>query len=331
MTRTKRRVWQGGMVAGGIFLLLLPLLIQNSYVLCLIDQVLIFSVCVIGLNYITGLTGQNNLGMGAIFGLGAYTTALLSVDCGISPFLCLPFVILMGLLIGYALGRPSLRVKGIFLALTTLSFGEIIRILETNLQFTHASIGVRGIPSYRIFGFEFNTYGRFYYLALLALLLVGVLSTRIIHSRWGREFIAIRENEDSMASNGINVARVKITAFTLCAVIGCIAGAMYAHMINYIHPTDFKADLSIKFLMMLMLGGIGSIPGIIVGCSVVTLLPELLRVLDDYYMLIFSVILLLFAVLKPFGLVSIWRDIQGKIIRRGARFEATRKETENDP
>lgn len=102
-------------------------------------------------------------------------------------------------------------------------------------------------------------------------------------------------------------------------------------MINYIHPTDFKADLSIKFLMMLMLGGIGSIPGIIVGCSVVTLLPELLRVLDDYYMLIFSVILLLFAVLKPFGLVSIWRDIQGKIIRRGARFEATRKETENDP
>lgn len=106
---------------------------------------------------------------------------------------------------------------------------------------------------------------------------------------------------------------------------------MYAHMINYIHPTDFKADLSIKFLMMLMLGGIGSIPGIIVGCSVVTLLPELLRVLDDYYMLIFSVILLLFAVLKPFGLVSIWRDIQGKIIRRGARFEATRKETENDP
>lgn len=302
------------MIVPAAALLSLPMFIKSNYILILIDQSLINIICVLGLNYITGLTGQNNLGMGAIFGLGAYTSALISVKCNINPFLCIPAVILMGLLIGQGLGRPSLRVKGIFLALTTISFGEIVRLLLTNMQdLTYGTLGVSRIPPYSIGGLRFSTPDRFYYLALIFTVVSIILCNRIVNSRWGRELKAIRDNDESVEACGINVARVKVIAFTLCSVFGCIAGALYAHLICYIHPTDFRTDLSIKFLMMLMLGGIGSVPGIIMGSIIVTILPELLRFMENYYMLIFSTILLVFAIFRPYGLISIVHDVKKKL------------------
>ena len=286
-------------------LLMVPLAVHSTYIMLLLDQVLIYIVCVLGLNYITGLTGQNNLGMGAIFGLGAYTSALLTVRLQVSAFVGLLGAIAMGFVIGQVLGRPSLRVKGIYLALTTISFGEIVRLLLTNMQgLTYGTLGVSNIPAYNFFGIVLDTEHKLYYLFLAVVILSIIICNRIVHSRWGREFRAIRDNDESIPSLGINITRVKIIAFTLCAVFGCIAGALYAHLIRYIHPTDFKMDLSIKFLMMLMLGGIGSVPGIILGAFIVTILPEALRFMSDYYMLVFSLILLLFAVFRPYGLIS---------------------------
>lgn len=312
MKETGKR-WIAVAVAA-VLLLLLPLAVKTNYVLILIDQSLINVICVLGLNYITGLTGQTNLGMGAIFGLGAYTSALLSVRCGLNPFLCLPAVILMGLIIGQSLGRPSLRVNGIFLALTTISFGEIIRLLLTNMQgLTYGTLGVSRIPSYSIAGISFSTPRSFYYLALIFTVVSIILCNRIVNSRWGRELKAIRDNDESVEACGINMARVKVIAFTLCSVFGCIAGALYAHLICYIHPTDFDSDLSIRFLMMLMLGGIGSVPGIILGAVIVTVLPEMLRFMEDYYMLVFSAILLIFAIFRPYGLISIVYGIKKKL------------------
>lgn len=184
MKETGKR-WIAVAVAA-VLLLLLPLAVKTNYVLILIDQSLINVICVLGLNYITGLTGQTNLGMGAIFGLGAYTSALLSVRCGLNPFLCLPAVILMGLIIGQSLGRPSLRVNGIFLALTTISFGEIIRLLLTNMQgLTYGTLGVSRIPSYSIAGISFSTPRSFYYLALIFTVVSIILCNRIVNSRWG--------------------------------------------------------------------------------------------------------------------------------------------------
>lgn len=292
----------------------LPFILTGSYEMILIDEVLIFVICVLGLNYITGLTGQNNLGMGAIFGLGAYTSGLASVRLGLNPFLCIFLAILMGIIIGQVLGRPSLRVKGIFLALTTISFGEITRLLLTNMEgLTYGTLGLRNIPDYNIFGFKFDTPAKFYYLALVMTAISIIICYRIVNSRWGREFRAIRDNESSMESCGINISRVKIIAFTLCSIFGSIAGALYAHLIGYIHPTDFKGDLSIKFLMILMLGGIGSVPGIVLGALIVTILPEWLRFMDNYYMLIFGVILLIFAIIRPYGLISIVNDVRAYI------------------
>lgn len=309
---------KAGTVALVLALLTVPYLFSSNYIMILIDQSLINIICVLGLNFITGLTGQMNLGMGAIFGLGAYTSALVSVKFRWNPFLCIPLVIAMGLLIGQSLGRPSLRVKGIFLSLTTISFGEIVRLLLTNMQdVTYGTLGVSQIPAYRIGAISFSSTSSFYYLALGATILSIILCYRIVNSRWGREMKAIRDNDESVEACGVNIARIKVIAFTLCSVFGCIAGALYAHLIRYIHPTDFRMDLSIKFLMMLMLGGIGSVPGIIIGSVIVTILPEALRFMEDYYMLIFSIILLIFAIFRPYGLISIISSIGKRLMRRG--------------
>ena len=292
-----------------VIVLAIPAIFRSSYAMMLIDQVLINVVCVLGLNYITGLTGQNNLGMGAIFGLGAYTSALLSTKLNVSPFVGLIGAMLMGVVIGQVLGWPSLRVKGIYLALTTISFGEIVRLLLTNLQsLTGGTLGVSNIPAYNIFGYVMDTEHKLYYFYLAIMIISILICYRIVNSRWGREFRAIRDNDESIPSCGINMTKVKITAFTLCSVFGCIAGAMYAHLIRYVHPTDFRTDLSIKFLMMLMLGGIGSVPGIIIGALIVTVLPEMLRFMSDYYMLAFSLILLVFAVFRPYGIISFFTE-----------------------
>ena len=213
-------------------LLMVPLAVHSTYIMLLLDQVLIYIVCVLGLNYITGLTGQNNLGMGAIFGLGAYTSALLTVRLQVSAFVGLLGAIAMGFVIGQVLGRPSLRVKGIYLAFTTISFGEIVRLLLTNMQgLTYGTLGVSNIPAYNFFGIVLDTEHKLYYLFLAVVILSIIICNRIVHSRWGREFRAIRDNDESIPSLGINITRVKIIAFTLCAVFGCIAGALYAHLI----------------------------------------------------------------------------------------------------
>lgn len=287
---------------------LLPLFITNSYSQSLFIQVLINIVVVVGLNFITGLTGQMNLGTAGIFALGAYTSAILNSKLSINPWLGIVAAIVMGLLIGLGLGYPSLRVKGVYLSLTTIGFSEIVRILITN--FTDLTGGVQGIPNleyYSIFGYEFNTNLRVYFLYLVLTVLLVFIAYRIVNSKWGRAFKSIKDNPEASESLGINISRLKIQAFTLAAVYGCIAGALYAHYMSYINPVGFTLDFSINYVVMLVIGGIGSVPGNIIGAFLITMGPEWLRFMQDYYWLIFSIITLLFAVFLPDGIVSLFR------------------------
>lgn len=303
-----------------IGLLFLPIVIKNTYYCMLLDQTLINIIIVFGLNFITGLTGQMNLGMAGIFALGAYTSALLTTQCHLSPWLSLIAAIAMGCLIGVVLGWPSLRVKGIYLALTTIGFGEIVRLLLTNMAgITGGTQGVLNIPAYQIFQLGINNERIFYYFLLVITSVMFWIALKIVHSKWGRVFKAIRDNDQAVESCGINIASVKIKAFILCTIYGCVGGALYAHLMGYLNPADFTVDFSVKYLMMLMLGGIGSIPGNIIGAGVVTLLPEILRFLKDFYWLIFSVILFVICIILPNGLVSIFGarlPFNGKNIRR---------------
>lgn len=299
-----------------IIAFLLPVLISNSYAQSLFVQVVINIVVVIGLNFITGLTGEMNLGTAGIFALGAYASALLNTKLGWDPWLCLLGAIVMGFLVGMGLGYPSLRVKGVYLALTTIGFAEIVRLMITNQpDLTGGVQGVLNIQKYSLFGFKFDTSQSIYYLYLCLTLLLIWVAQRIVNSKWGRALKSIRDNPEASEALGINVSSLKVQAFTLASVYTCIGGAFYAHFMEYINPTPFTMDFSINYVVMLIIGGIGSVPGCICGSILVTLVPEVLRFLQNYYWLVFSIITLAFVVFLPYGIVSLFRKKRGGVDR----------------
>lgn len=304
-------------VALVVALYLVPTFVANTYYRMLFDQTLINIMAVVGLNFITGLTGQVNLGMAGIVAAGAYTSALLTTQLAVSPWVALVLAAVVGVVIGVVLGWPSLRIKGIYLALTTIGFGEIVRLLLTNVaDVTGGTQGVLNIPPYLLFGIPIDNEGAFYYFLLTLVIGMVLLAQRVIDSKWGRVFKAIRDNDQAAETCGINVAEIKITAFILSTVYASVAGALYAHLMGYINPADFNFDLSVKYLMMLMLGGIGSVPGSILGGIVITMLPEYLRFLKEYYWLIFSSVILILVITLPHGLVSVFQH--PLFARRGA-------------
>lgn len=287
---------------------ILPLFISNNYHLNLMIQVLINIIIVVGLNFITGLTGQMNLGTAGIFSMGAYTSSLLATKMGLNPWLCLLAAIVMGLVIGVGLGYPSLRVSGVYLALTTIGFSEIVRILMTNLtDLTGGALGVTGIPSFSVFGYQLRSNKDFYYMYLVIAVILIFTAYRIVNSKWGRSFLAVKDNPDAVEAGGVNIANVKILAFTLAAVYSTIAGSLYSHYIGFINPSAYNVEFSINYVVMLVIGGIGSVPGNVLGAIVVTLVPEFLRFMEGYYWLVFSIITLLFVIFLPNGIVSIGR------------------------
>ncbi len=287
---------------------ILPMFISNNYHLNLMIQVLINIIIVVGLNFITGLTGQMNLGTAGIFSMGAYTSSLLATRLGINPWICLIAAVGMGFLIGMGLGYPSLRVSGVYLALTTIGFSEIVRILMTNLTgLTGGALGVAGIPPFSILGHKFQTNKEIYYLYLVIAVILIFNAYRIVNSKWGRAFLAVKDNPDAVEAGGINIASIKILAFTLAAVYATVAGSLYAHYVGFINPSAYNLEYSINYVVMLVIGGIGSVPGNVLGAILVTLVPECLRFMENYYWLVFSIITLMFVIFMPNGIVSLFK------------------------
>lgn len=299
----------------------LPFFTTNTYYIMLFDQILVNIIVVLGFNFITGLTGQMNLGTAGTVAIGAYITGLLTVRCNISPWIALLLAIPAGYLIGKGLGYPSLRLKGFYLALTTIGFTVIVQLMVTNLSdLTGGTQGVQRIPGFNLFGISISTNESFYYFLLVCVIIAVLISIKIIYSKWGRAFKAIRDNIDAVEACGIDVADIKIKAFTLASIYGCIGGALFANLSGYINPGTFGIDMSFNFLIMLMVGGIGSIGGSILGAIIVTMLPESLRFLQDYYWLIFSIIVLIFVIFQPNGLVElfnkIYKAVKSKLLKK---------------
>lgn len=295
-------------VAAIVLAAVLPVFISNNYHLNLMIQVLINIIIVVGLNFITGLTGQMNLGTAGIFSMGAYTSSLLGTRLGINPWICLIAAVGMGILIGMGLGYPSLRVSGVYLALTTIGFSEIIRILMTNLTgLTGGALGVTGIPPFSILGHKFQTNKEIYYLYLVIAVILIFNAYRIVNSKWGRAFLAVKDNPDAVETGGVSIASIKILAFTLAAVYAAVAGSLYSHYVGFINPSAYNLEYSINYVVMLVIGGIGSVPGNVLGAILVTLVPEFLRFMENYYWLVFSIITLLFVIFLPNGMVSLFK------------------------
>ena len=299
--------------------------------------VVIYMIVAIGLNVVIGLAGLLDLGYIGFYALGAYSVAIFGspsspvtqkiaerFDLGEGwavPFAaCIPIALGIALAAGVTLGAPTLRLRGDYLAIVTMGFGEIIRILSRNVgSVTNGSAGIIGVPSppepsenY----FSSIESAHWYWLALVVLILLIFLTRRLENSRVGRGWLAIREDEDAAAVMGVNAFKFKLWAFAIGASLGAIAGLLFASKQAYVEPTGFALNLSFLFVAMVVIGGSGNMVGAMLGAFLITYLPERFREFQDWRPFAFGVAMVMVMVLRPQGLVP---------SRRRAREFADRK------
>lgn len=278
--------------------------VSNDYYFTLLNFIGIYTILVVGLNLLMGYGGQISLGHAAFFGLGAYSSGILTAQYGANPWLALLAGLVVSGAAAYLIGVPALKLRGYYLAMATLGFGIIVYIFFNEAQgLTCGPSGLCSIPSLSLGGLELNTPQRLY---LLIWLLVGVallLSANLVDSRTGRALRALHDSESAAQSLGVNTARVKLLVFIWSALYASVAGSLYAHTLNFIAPSSFGFMFSIKLVTMVILGGMASIWGSLLGAGVLTVLPELLTVFEDYEMVIFGAILMVVMIFLPRGLV----------------------------
>lgn len=289
-------------------LLPLPFLIQSDYLLRLVNIGIIYAILAVSLNFVLGYAGQISLGHAGFFGIGAYTAAILTQ--GASGALFWPAFLASGLTAGIAgvvIGVPALRLKGHYLAFGTLGFGEIVRIVLFNWrEVTRGTDGIAGIPSPELFGFVFDTDQKYYYLVLAALGLALAAAYRTQHSKYGREFAAIRDAEMGAGTSGVNVTRMKILAFVVSAVLAGFAGSLYSHLVGFISPDTFTFEVTAQVLSMVLIGGMGTTFGPVLGAAFITALPEMLRVSKEYYQVIYGAGVAFAVVFLPQGILGVF-------------------------
>ncbi len=291
-----------------LILLVLPFVITDNYIRRLIIMVGVYSILALGLNLVTGYTGQLSIGHAAFYGIGAYTSAILSTQLHLSFWLALPAAGIIAAVCGFLVGMPSLRLRGDYLAIVTIAFGEVIRLIFLNWSgLTNGPMGIPGIPKPHIFGFVLRDNITFYYLMLVLLALTIFVVYRIVNSRLGQALVAIRDDEVAARAMGINITEMKVLVFVIGAFFAGIAGCYYAHFQTFINPDDFTYMVSITILCMVILGGIGSIPGSILGAAILTLAPELLRNADQYRMVLFGLTMILLMLFRPQGFLGLAR------------------------
>ncbi len=288
--------------------------LDNPYVIHLGALAAIFAIMALGLNITLGFCGLLDVGFAVYFAAGAYTSSQLAVHFGTSFWIGLPLGGLVAAFFGFMVAWPALRVHDHYLALVTLGYGLIINLLQRNLTFlTNGTDGVINIPPPAIgswdfiqpitaLGFSFPFQMNFYYLALVGAGVTIFFSARLRDSNLGRQWEAIREEEMAAKCFGINVSRLKIIAFSTGAFFGGIGGAIFAHMIGFVHPDNFVLITSITILAMVIIGGMGNIFGVVVGAVALILIPERLREFEDLRMLLFGACLVLIMIYRPQGL-----------------------------
>jgi branched-chain amino acid transport system permease protein len=293
-----------------LFLVILPLLL-GTYLSEVINNVGIYVLMGLGLNIVVGFAGLLDLGYVAFFAIGAYTmAALTSVGqlgiAGISFWVALPFCILAAVLAGIVLGIPVLRMRGDYLAIVTLGFGEIIRILALSDLLKPVIGGAQGIlqiPKPQFIGTELIQPGQLYYVVLAGCLLAAFVSYRLSEARIGRQWMAIREDEDVAEAMGINLVNTKLLAFGIGAAFAGMSGAIFASKLTSIFPHSFNLLISINVLSLIIVGGMGSLPGVVAGSLVLVGLPELLREFAEYRNLMYGALLILMMLARPEGFI----------------------------
>jgi branched-chain amino acid transport system permease protein len=294
-----------------IGLLLFPWLAERipfvAHYMDLMVFVGIYSIVTMALCLLMGYAGQISLGHASFFGLGAYMSGVITTRYGVNPWLCLLMGMAISAIIGLIIGAPSLKLRGHYLAMATLAFCIIITIVfNQNVAWTGGPDGLAFIPGLSVMGHPLDSIAKYYYLVWSFVLMTLLLSLNIIRSRVGRALRSIHGSELAAGAMGVNVAKYKIWVFVFSAVLASIAGSLYAHYLNFINPASFDLFVSIKLLIMIILGGMHSLWGAIVGAALITFLGyEWLHYFEDAEVMIYGIIILAIIIFLPGGLVSI--------------------------
>jgi branched-chain amino acid transport system permease protein len=319
LPKTKQRLLTVVLIAGiaALPMVQIPLLDtpQTDFPSLLFDKIGLYVLMGIGLNVVVGKAGLLDLGYVAFFAIGGYTMAQMGTLLHWSFWLILPLGVIIAMSAGAILGLPTLRLRGDYLAIVTLGFGEIIRITAVNVDWLGANRGVSNIPWPSAIGplnFQDILNPKPFYWVLLALIILVIwLLKRIDRSRVGRAWEAIREDEDAAELMGVQTLKFKLWAFSIGAGIGGMGGVLFASKVGFISPDNFPLTLSVMFVAIVVLGGSGNIPGVILGALAISYIPERLRGFSEYRVMIFGAALVLMMNLRPEGLLP--RRVRGKV------------------
>jgi len=321
-----------------VIIAVIPFFITNEYYIGVLVFTALNCLACVGLSLLMGYAGQISLGHAAFIGIGAYTSGYLTVNAGLSPWLAMAAGIILVVFISLIVGLPALRLKGHYLAMATLGFASIIHIAEVAaIGITGGPAGMSGIPYLNLFGIELDADIRFFYFSWSMVVIGLFLALNLIHSRMGRGMRAIHGSEDAAKSLGVNTSFYKIQIFMLSAVYASVSGSLYAYYVNYIDPGPFGVMHSVLLVTMVAVGGMHNIWGALAGAVLLSLLPEFLSFLTEYFqfigieynqdynMIIYGGILLFIMLFLPEGLIdgmsTLFRRISEIRVRVGHPIE----------
>ncbi len=319
MPKTQRSRWQVG--AAVIILVILYFIpkLMGPFVSQILVTAGIYLLMALGLNIVVGYAGLLDLGYVAFFAVGAYTTAILTSPQSpgfapqISVLAALPFVVVAAAIAGVLVATPVIRMRGDYLAIVTLGFGEIARILlnsEWLSPIFGGAQGITNIPDLQIGPLTFSTPQDYFYPVFLFVLIAAYITLAVQNSRWGRAWMAMREDESVAEAMGVNIVTAKLSAFVVGAVLASFGGALFAAQIGSVFPHTFDIVVSITVLVIIIVGGMGSVPGVALGALVLIVLPNLLREFSEYQFLFYGVLLIAMMLKRPEGLIPSKRRAQ---------------------
>jgi branched-chain amino acid transport system permease protein len=303
-----------GWIIALIVLLLLPLFL-GKYTVFLLSLLAIYALVSLGLNLLMGYTGQIAAGHAGFLALGAYFTAILNTNIEWLP--CPVILLLAGIftgIIGFLLGIPILRLKGFYIAMATLAFGVVVS--EVILQWSSLTGGDDGfgVPTAKIAGFAFDSDIKLFYLIVPVTIIMTILAKNLVNGYIGRAFIALRESDIAAQTIGIDLAKYKTIAFAISAFYTGVAGGLFAYLITFLSPDAFTIELSVDFIAMIVIGGMGSILGSIIGAVILTGMQQILAGLLDLQILIFGISLIVFMIFMPKGISGMIYDLKERFV-----------------
>jgi branched-chain amino acid transport system permease protein len=317
----------------GLLFLALPFIIKSNYLLSILIVIGIYTLVVEGLGLLMGYAGQVSFGQAAFFGIGSYTVAILTARYHWDTVAALLAAVVIPSAVAFIIGRPTLKLRELYLALATLAFGLLVHIaFNEGRELTGGPSGLTGIPYLSFAGLILNRDIHFYYLVWAFVLLVFLAVRNLDRSRIGRAMRAIRDSELAAEANGINTALLKLQAFVFSAFLAGLAGGIYAYYITFVSPSPFGFNMSVQFVLMAVVGGLGTVWGPVLGVGLVVALGEVLRWFiplvmpragGEYQIVFFGIILVLVMIFRPEGLSGGWRKKQAAAEEGKGALETT--------